>query len=322
MPLKRGKKNIGRNIATELKAGKPRKQALAIALNVARKEIERMKETGLPGTPSQNNLHGPGSLLGTLGVGRGRLKRKKGKVGLVNQIYPNSKESQGEKAGAEGHGGYLVTDSKGNQHLPTRRNGKPDRGLAGAAWAALHGGYRGNKYAGENKGAAIAKLKRLYAREGWELPGETKDADFAITKDASGKYRWTMITSSSFEDRDVAEWADGVHGEIIAQQAHDQDIAQLNTTKEFGYLGFRHIGEPSDKSRGKVNDDRADAAMLFDNASTSFLQEPLPYRVSLPGTMADNDPHLRITKLRRIAERTIELGMLVAVRPPVAVLRK
>jgi hypothetical protein len=35
MPLKPGKKNIGKNIKTEIKHGKPKDQALAIALNVA-----------------------------------------------------------------------------------------------------------------------------------------------------------------------------------------------------------------------------------------------------------------------------------------------
>jgi len=36
MPLLKGKKNIGKNIKTEIAHGKPRKQAIAIALSVAR----------------------------------------------------------------------------------------------------------------------------------------------------------------------------------------------------------------------------------------------------------------------------------------------
>ena len=41
MPLKSGKKNIGRNIATEERAGKPRRQAIAIAESVARRGKKR-----------------------------------------------------------------------------------------------------------------------------------------------------------------------------------------------------------------------------------------------------------------------------------------
>jgi hypothetical protein len=37
MPLAKGKKNIGKNIKTEMAVGKPQKQAIAIALNTARK---------------------------------------------------------------------------------------------------------------------------------------------------------------------------------------------------------------------------------------------------------------------------------------------
>ena len=39
MPLKKGysRKSIGANVKTEMKSGKPRKQAVAIALNTARK---------------------------------------------------------------------------------------------------------------------------------------------------------------------------------------------------------------------------------------------------------------------------------------------
>ena len=35
MPLKKGKANIGKNIATEMEHGKPRRQAIAIAMRVA-----------------------------------------------------------------------------------------------------------------------------------------------------------------------------------------------------------------------------------------------------------------------------------------------
>jgi len=44
MPLLKGKKNIGRNIKTELKHGKPKKQAIAIALSVSGVKPKRKKK--------------------------------------------------------------------------------------------------------------------------------------------------------------------------------------------------------------------------------------------------------------------------------------
>lgn len=41
MPLLKGKKNIGHNIKAEEEAGKPKKQAIAIALNVAGKSNKK-----------------------------------------------------------------------------------------------------------------------------------------------------------------------------------------------------------------------------------------------------------------------------------------
>lgn len=48
MPLLKGKENIGKNIKTEIAHGKPRKQAIAIALETARKggaDIPKKKST-------------------------------------------------------------------------------------------------------------------------------------------------------------------------------------------------------------------------------------------------------------------------------------
>ena len=43
MPLKYGKKNIGKNISMLLKEGKDRKQSIAIALNQSRRRKPRKK---------------------------------------------------------------------------------------------------------------------------------------------------------------------------------------------------------------------------------------------------------------------------------------
>lgn len=44
MPLYKGIKNIGKNIKTEMKHGKSRKQAIAIALSVAGKDKKSNKQ--------------------------------------------------------------------------------------------------------------------------------------------------------------------------------------------------------------------------------------------------------------------------------------
>ena len=62
-------------------------------------------------------------------------------------------------------------------------NGKPDHRLLGAAWAALHSGYRGNKYEGPDKAKAIAALKKIYDAEEMVTPSEetSKEGDSDMT---------------------------------------------------------------------------------------------------------------------------------------------
>lgn len=73
----------------------------------------------------------------------------------------------------------------GKGHLPyTDASGKPNHRLMGAAWAALHGGYRGNKYEGKDKGAALTKLKSVYKSEKMDTPAESFALDGEFFQEA------------------------------------------------------------------------------------------------------------------------------------------
>ena len=78
---------------------------------------------------------------------------------------------------------YLVTKDGG--HLPyTDESGSPNHRLMGAAWAALHGGYRGKKYEGPDKSAAITKLKAVYKSEKMDTPEESEANDGEFFQEA------------------------------------------------------------------------------------------------------------------------------------------
>lgn len=91
-------------------------------------------------------------------------------------IMPLAKAMKSEQDGDHPSNHYLVVGDKEHPttwHLPVRTNsGTADHNRMGAAWAALHGGYRGNKYGGPDKEAAIEKLKSLYREEGMKCPDE------------------------------------------------------------------------------------------------------------------------------------------------------
>lgn len=124
---------------------------------------------------------------------------------------------------------YLVVEdpkTKSTWHLPVRKNGKADHTLMGAAWAALHGGYRGNKYEGPKKAEALRKLIALYRSEKMPLPA-TKESSFIVGKDAEGHWRWFGWVSNKYRDHDwAANPKEG--GEIICEEAHKEWVDYLD----------------------------------------------------------------------------------------------
>ena len=94
----------------------------------------------------------------------------KGEAGGDEQKAVTKREGDGDHPA--GH--FLVVEDPEKPttwHLRVRGpDGKLDHGLMGAAWAALHGGYRGNKYEGPGKAEALRKLRALYEGEDMETP--------------------------------------------------------------------------------------------------------------------------------------------------------
>lgn len=116
-------------------------------------------------------------------------------------------------------------------HLPVLgSDGKPDHARMGSAFAALHGGLRGNKYEGAGKAEAITKLKKLYEQENMTLPASK---NFAVFKQANGLFRWVTFSGSAFVDRD---------GETILAKAIEDDIDRSDGYKEYGPLRWWHLG--------------------------------------------------------------------------------
>jgi hypothetical protein len=83
MPLLPGKKNIGKNTETEMEAGKPKKQALAIALSVARRKPKKMAAGGEVQSPPS---HPAGSIADVI------MRSKKAHDSDVADIDDNNME--------------------------------------------------------------------------------------------------------------------------------------------------------------------------------------------------------------------------------------
>jgi len=124
------------------------------------------------------------TILAQVGTEKGQRAVQNSNLPLATRHLPLGSSIQNPKSKIQNHlPQYLIVDSNGKGHLPVRdtANGPLNHHLMGAAWAALHGGYRGNKYEGPDKQKAIEKLKALYRAEGMPLPsGQYRDSGFGV----------------------------------------------------------------------------------------------------------------------------------------------
>jgi len=151
-----------------------------------------------------------------------------------------------DKAASREPGDYLVVEKPGGGkadvlHLQVKKNGTLDHGLMGAAHAALMSpeGFRGNPYAGPEKEAAIAKLKKMYADENMTWPEDeaaTKKKEYSFG-DISNAISTALHNARPGEDVWVQNayeehciWANWKDGKMYAQQYDFNDetgIAEL-----------------------------------------------------------------------------------------------
>lgn len=130
---------------------------------------------------------------------------------------------------------YLVVEDSQmptTWHLRVRNAaGDIDHRLMGAAWAALHGGYRGNTYEGPGKQEAISKLTALYKREGLDTPGESKGLETETDDKAGRRLRrtWRQKLQAAYDTiKEMLTWADYDEEDKILIGTTGFSIKQIN----------------------------------------------------------------------------------------------
>ncbi len=86
--------------------------------------------------------------------------------------------------------------------------------------------------------------KEVTRKQEWVETGKSKAISLAstlkVTKDASGHFRWTMITSSAFKDKE---------DEIVSLAALKADVERTDKGADSGPLRWWHIGKPDIATR-------------------------------------------------------------------------
>lgn len=168
---------------------------------------------------------------------------------------------------------YLVVEDASKPstwHLRMRDvGGKVNHTLMGAAWAALHGGYRGNKYAGPNKAQALAKLRKLYASEGLTPPGEKMLAFF---KDKKNSMWFIGVYSNNYEDRQKDIMSEASHQEYarwIQKTGVKPPIVLLHQPH---FPGIVHFAMLLGLATGKMSVDEYNNSLMELYQSTAVAQ--------------------------------------------------
>lgn len=153
---------------------------------------------------------------------------------------------------------YLITDEKGEGHLPyTGEDGKPDHHLMGAAAAALGKGYRGNKYEGPGKEEAITKLKDIYEKEGMDFPdekvlvelSEPEVADAKLSEVKNGLIRIAVAYTGKFKKLEDGVWKTfSITASSLRQMA--QRLAGRETPIDYSHNSAKTVPPGWDRAAG------------------------------------------------------------------------
>ena len=166
---------------------------------------------------------------------------------------------------------YLVTEPDGTTHLPyTDADGKPNHNLMGAAWAALHGGYRGNKYGGPDKDKAIAHLTSIYHSEGMDLPGKAQGGTMSKLTDTLEQIVDPLLKGGPGSGPRPGEPHPHAGYARAATRASDASKQADDDTKIAERSGSKIDHQEAASSHGEAGDRHMDAAKQGNAAQRRF----------------------------------------------------
>ena len=176
-----------------------------------------------------------------------------------------------KKMGDQRHGSddFLVVEDPekpSTWHLPVKVMGRPNRKLAGQAWAALFSpnGFRGQKYEGPDPSGAKRKLRALYKAQGWETP----EGELAVQENAwwpSGDEMPPYVPSGAKSFADVE----------ASQAAQEATERMHEVTYQFGSLAWNILNDPEETDKlGSLQDLAAEFLALAEEIMGTATPEP------------------------------------------------